>query len=122
MASPQPVPEQEKPLFVRVAEALGCKPEPLDYYPGAMGCSCMPPKRNEHGYDAGTLLRYDTDWAATGPLIERYGITIAPSGHGLWLAGLDAQEGVPFVSDREDRQPLVAVCNLLLALKEAGKL
>lgn len=100
----------EKPLHVRVAEALGCKPElrpgstvlPLDRYPwshrpSVWYCTC---EERHEGPDASRveihtdslppeLFCYDTDWSATGPLIERFCIGLdAPSfiGDEHWMA------------------------------------
>lgn len=109
----------EKPLHVRVAEALGQSAR------WASGLT------NESGwyYASGTqyrdhVPRYDTDWSATGPLIEKYAVHVEPDAchPPQWLAFV-LHEGEQFtVSEGPGDTPLVAVCNLLLALKEAGKL
>jgi uncharacterized protein DUF2591 len=120
-----------KPLHVRVAEALGCKPvQATDpdarrraEESGLWGaCWCA----NE-GYDKGPhsnphsplteLARYDTDWSATGPLIEKYGIDLQHVNHLYWQASRLEDDAAP-----TDKLPLIAVCYLILALKEAGKL
>jgi hypothetical protein len=95
----------DKPLHVRVAEALGSMVrlqegwwERLD---GAIWTAAIP--------------RYDTDWSATGHLIEKYGIDLERGGAGQWRAYGPGSEA-------EGDTPLLAVCNLLLALKAAGKL
>lgn len=107
--------EPEKPIHVRVAEALGCKPEPMGA--GDWFCSCE--DRGHTNPDAAgegwlQVAAYDTDWSATGPIIERYEITVAHDSEG-WMA-----EQHPFVS--KGTTPLLAVCHLLIALGEAGKL
>lgn len=126
--------KQEKPLHLRVAEALGWKVathpvlKPGDWWlsPGALAMS------DDDGDPGGALSRdhlprYDTDWSVTGPLIETYGITVTcyfisdkPFG---WAAGLHAnvvghEDG--FVSSADT--PLLAICELILALKESGRL
>lgn len=65
--------------------------------------------------------RYDTDWSATGPLIERLGIQIMnlelkvmPT---MWSAALSSDHNWAL-----GQTPLVAVCALILALAAAGKL
>lgn len=73
--------------------------------------------------------RYDTDWAATGPLIERFQIDITHLvGHRIQalgcpcpgiLAGHGCEHG--FKID-EGPTELIAVCHLILALHEAGRL
>jgi hypothetical protein len=102
----------DKPLHVRVAEVLGSMVrlqegwwERLD---GAIWTAAIP--------------RYDTDWSATGPLIERYRLDVSPAKDG-WLATSD----LPYAAtggwgQAAGPSPQVAVCNLLLALKAAGKL
>ena len=94
----------EKPLHVMVAEALG-----------TVNSQEVPPWHF-------ITPRYDTDWSATGPLIEKYEITVMNCG-GIWDAsiGYDAY-GVCGDHEAGGSTPLVAVCNLLLALHAAGKL
>jgi hypothetical protein len=145
----------EKPLDVRVAEALtGTQavlwhwsekyqkpvlgPNPTGKTPGAWALPvCVrDPGFFVEGYP-GMLFdapSYHDDWASTGPLILRYGISLAlhhrpPT---EWVAfvntiglawgedcfGLDG-----YADDFEyGPTPLVAVCNLILSLKAAGKL
>jgi hypothetical protein len=110
----------DKPLHVRVAEALGSMVrlqegwwERLD---GAIWTAAIP--------------RYDTDWSATGPLIEKYGITVTPGSclgqfKSPWVAARDFVaecDGWASDEDADGPTPLLAACNLLLALKAAGKL
>ena len=118
----------EKPLHVRVAEALGDDFGPCDwaFYCDAEGnlvCSeCGAAIRTpEAGRHERAIRRYDTDWSATGPLIEKYQVGLEePENGGMWTA---------YYRIREDETMhaygptvLMAVCNLILALKEAGKL
>lgn len=125
----------EKPLHVRVAEALGW--------------TYLGPSEVEDGWegeppDAFELLpdgirrrldqhvgvpRYDTDWSATGPLIERLKISIWPilkarpsEGYSAyWSADyhdIAMAEGVSISA----ATPLEAACRLILALAAADKL
>jgi hypothetical protein len=120
------------PLHVRVAEALGCKPKtfsPVGRHPDTIGYSCACPGANR-GEAHGDMLgvnRYDRDWSVTGPLVEKFCITVTD---GLtaqgWMAvtWLEASqdEGARWAEEGQGETPLIAVCNLILALKEAGKL
>jgi hypothetical protein len=127
----------EKPLHVRVAEALGwTECEPFEAW-GVVdtenwrGESPVPDPKSLSGFVGGFVPRYDTDWSATGPLIERLGITLERSGD-KWIAwGEDyictnsgEHEGTSSWDGEECwfPSPLVAVCKLILALHEAGKL
>jgi hypothetical protein len=124
-----------KPLHVRVAIALGCTPKLEEgFFPGPGNgpewlCSCGP--RYKHSnferylgpFGPGRVSRYDTDWSATGPLIVAYDIWLQPCKHEgtpkHWTATspLDDHE-----ADADGSTPLEAICNLILALAEAGKL
>lgn len=125
---------EDKPLHVRVAEALGiviCDQwtvldmDPWNGPTYRANCThkgCVPSQRPP---------RYDTDWSATGPLVEKYGLTLAKcEDQEVWLAAprqeyLDESAGYLAYASRPFMQgetPLIAVCNLILALKEAGKL
>lgn len=122
----------EKPLHVRVAEALGwvtitdedrfwvgrltgdLKANPRDLLRDATGRYALP--------------LYDTDWSATGPLIEQYGFHVQPMPSkytlerwGAFLADFD-NAASSLVAEGFGGTPLIAVCNLICALKEAGKL
>jgi hypothetical protein len=102
----------EKPLHVRVAEVLG-----WFAIPGAQIV-------DEQKYHA-ALPRYDTDWAATGPLIEKFRITLGRNPFdGDWAAyhTWDVRALVQNPPSAHGETPLLAICNLILALKEAGKL
>lgn len=112
---------EEKPLHVRVAEALGwtdCTPTAeveADDWEGVRPNPC--------GACGDTDWRpiplYDTDWSATGPLIQRFkiGLECTPGGH--WEADTYEYLGV---LGRSGDTPLIAACNLLLALHAAGRL
>ncbi len=118
----------DKPLHVRVAEALGwtdCDNKtaypPLEYWTGS-----PPDTRPVLGHRE-EIDHYDTDWSATGPLIEKYGLMIIPVGQERleWLAcegfgGWDSYKD-EFIKEGGET-PLIAACNLILALHEAGKL
>lgn len=130
----------EKPLHVRVAEALGAKAIRYEEKPCHVGqtvclrCSGagdFPRVSNDpiiigrwlmerwiEDEDVGQAIpAYDADWGATGPLLERYGITLrldVPSLPG-WTAR--AQRATC-----RSQKPLLAVCGLILALHSAGKL
>ena len=117
---------EEKPLHVQVAEALGwTEIEPC----GNVFCGRDPEGiwQEKHNY----LPNYDTDWSATGPLIERYKINIFGYSDGGYEA--TSQRIDTFVCKEcgavrehppsaEGSTPLIAVCHLLLALHKAGKL
>lgn len=141
----------EKPLHVRVAEALGlhvkdtsytCSgqcvraieegadfPTPHDSHEPHRhgGWSYWKPYEYEEGGDWESCPRYDTDWSATGPLIEKYRIQVGPS----YCYGLPSGPFAASVGNGEHRDgttweygetPLTAVCNLLLTLAAAGEL
>ncbi len=113
-------------LHVRVAEALGwldmVAPNgmwPEDY-------SGYHPKFAPVIGQKRPVPQYDTDWSATGPLIETYGIKLEryrDPGFYDWHASNEAldpcpPDEAPFTGET----PLIAICHLILMLKEAGKL
>ena len=103
----------EKPLHVQVAEALGW--EGLTVTP-------MGELRGSHDGLYLPVPHYDTDWAATGPLIEKLKMWVFPDQHAkefYWEATI---EPGPEAISAEGPTPLAAVCHLILALKAAGKL
>ena len=77
----------------------------------------------------GEPIRYDTDWAATGPLIEKYRIcTHGPSkmsnppqfaGWGAYVRTMRNEKDERVLGGGDT--PLMAICNLLIALGAAGK-
>lgn len=63
--------------------------------------------------------RFDTDWSATGPLIEKYGITVSKSSvNNLWTA----RQAESVADWGIATTPLAAVCSLILRLAKEGKL
>lgn len=125
----------EKPLHVRVAEALGWTDvvkTPYERCADGTGCHYgLPP---EGWPEPRHVLHYDTDWAAAGPLIERFGLSvIRPDEYnpdleeGPWLCGSGGAHGwddgsIPTDLQAAGETPLIAICNLILALHAAGKL
>lgn len=128
---------EDKPLHVRVAEALGWTDislaahlRRLTFVNGISGSEVYVGRGTEPGDKIDTpqpVPRYDTDWSATGPLIEKYGICLwnEYKGVGDWTAGWgssETYEGMFFLEEESGPTPLLAVCHLILALKEAGNL
>jgi hypothetical protein len=122
-----------KPLHVQVAEALGwenCHERkggillPLPLLPGK-GWSGWPPGVLPivgSGYRTAPVYCYDTDWAATGPLIEKYKMGVWPADED-WLADtFTAKHPTIDGGTTRGRSPLEAVCKLILELSKAGKL
>jgi hypothetical protein len=115
----------ERPLHVQVAEALGARVR-FDKDPdGEMDFwlqECDPPERFRKEF---VVPRYDTDWSATGPLIEKYGITLFeawPQGWRAYTACRQDFDGLDYDEVGEGEKHLGAVCHLILALGKAGKL
>jgi len=125
----QHVPELDKPLHVQVAEALG-----LDHdndlhewdeaSEGRKQCTRCGGYGNWSGQKPFQCAkRYDFDWSATGPIIER---------HLIWLETIDDEGPIIWIATRSPhgndepsgygQTPLLAVCSLLLQLAKAGKL
>jgi hypothetical protein len=104
----------EKPLHVQAAEALGWSQmhAPNGMWPDEM--IGYPPELAIVGQKR-PVPRYDEDWSATGPLIEKYGLALHP---GLPRAATDADQRLAGEGDTY----LIAVCHLILALHAAGKL
>lgn len=108
----------DKPLHVQVAEALGTFHAEHDWDARDwvnQGCRRECGDRNSKGVCA---PHYDTDWSATGPLIERLGIdleTWSEPGKPAWEAYSRTEFG-------GGPTPLVAVCRLILDMKAEGKL
>jgi len=117
--------EAKKPLHVRVAEALGWialeAPNgmwPDEYFGFHPEFAPIVGRRAQ-------VPDYTKDWSATGPLIEKYGITVSDAwpAFGAWTAALHGTLHMNSGGAIErGPTPLVAVCNLIVALKEAGKL
>jgi hypothetical protein len=144
----------ERPLHVCVAEALGWQeiawaPAPATYplelhWAGKAPASYLATlpafvadidhEKRMVTLSFETIPRYDTDWSVTGPLIERYGISLAQHSQPPveWVAfknninlawGADCF-GLDGYADEFEYgpTPLVAVCNLILELKRRGSL
>ena len=131
----------ERPLYVQVAEALGCpqhvrvaealgwrelKPCGDIAAPWASSWDGLPPGavvivgRPEEGRQK--VPRFDIDWSSTGPLIERLRLDVSPIGT-QWAATAELEHATASGwGQATGGTPLTAVCNLLLALAKAGKL
>jgi hypothetical protein len=117
----------DKPLHVRVAAALGCKMSLKPHAAAAFDptlegyweCECPFGEGNyftrPHGCCGLGIFDYSTDWSETGPLIELYSISLAYTPERWWAVN-------PNIRSQEGPTPLIAVCNLILALKETGRL
>lgn len=125
------VDSREKPLHVRVAEALGWTEVHLEEHGGANGTPAWYGTRaaNDHVYASLDVRwfgvpRFDESWSATGPLIERFRIDLfSREGNGVWTARAWVPNDDPIETlKRAGNEPLTAVCNLILALHAAGKL
>jgi hypothetical protein len=110
------------PLHVQVAEALGWTYWSAD---GRAATHCVPPGTELDVSDNPVVAlplheipHFDTDWSATGPLIERYEIDVWRSAR-MWKAAPDTPGGT--IVGR-GTTPLIAICHLILALKADGKL
>lgn len=122
----------ERPLHVRVAEALGWTDAHLSGWIFDRGegiqedrrewCGFSPwQAQKEHRGQSQKIPRYDTSWEATGPLVEKYKITL-----GYELGFSEGEQWLAEENDGNcygiDPSPLLAVCILLLKMAEAGKL
>jgi len=134
----------DKPLHIQVAEALGwtnvgevpvppfvTEPHWLGDPPSWVKSTAISAIDHETGTvtltrGTQTVPRYDTDWSATGPLIEKYNLgvgRVAVDGQYPRFTPWRAAVCLPgIVFSIEHAQPLVAVCNLILALHTSGKL
>lgn len=117
-----------EPLHVQVARALGwTEAAPILAGEIVLGWAGIPP--GSHSFDH--IPPFDTSWEVTGPLLERYTIELhywfPESGPRQWCASLDGHYSVTGIVDYEGEAgygatPLLAICNLILALSAAGKL
>jgi len=104
------VSDAPRPLHVLVAEALGWE--------------CWLDKAGWAGRSPDDYMtdppNFDTDWSATGPLVERFKISVAPdqSLPGSWGAWVG--DFAPLA--QRAATPLLAICNLIVALAREGKL
>lgn len=138
----------EKPLHVRMAEALGQEIVFVAGEHGSVGTwgvvhreflvdmRTFPPGPRRRWFVAhdGDIMaevravpRFDTDWIATGPLIEKYGIMV----HADTKTAASKQIRAKYEEDGEDREgpiwfngktTLEAVCAVILVLGEEGLL
>jgi len=115
--------DTDKPLHAQVAEVLGWRDVQHHVLLGWGGKSPNPGP-GEHPEQMRTLPCYDTNWSATGPLIEQLKIGIVRGDKG-WLAFADSEgygyveQGavdVPANPSAWGATPLVAVCALILEL------
>jgi hypothetical protein len=123
------------PLRARVAQALGCAPR---LFGGEWICECLDRQHACDGVDGApregeSIESYDTDWSATGPLIEKYRVQVTPcvyvhgpGGEGgcdhKWTAVNLNTDDEASIGEGVGETPLIAICNLLLSLAEVGKL
>lgn len=145
--------EANKPLHVRVAEALGfggaspCPQCPMfdkheqtwhfdhlqsdtrhpvyawlweSVYDFGDACTCWCRSDKPHVVTY-ALQRFDTNWSATGPLMERYGLTVYHEAAG-WAAREDGGRPGTGLGVDHAGSPLEAVCHLLISLGKAGRL
>lgn len=112
------------PLHAWVATSLGCRAF-LAFNTGEWCCGCPghPHEYPEEGDVRQPMLQYDTDWSATGPLIDRYHIDLH----------YDHSSAVTATAWRPDHTPtavthalgetaLEAICHLIIKLANANKL
>lgn len=122
----------ERPLHVLVAEALGT----LHILGPTIGktddgrrsirrCTLHP--NETYAYEFVTdhdgrvvAPRYDTDWCAAGQMIEALRLSVRAAAGGSWAARKDEPERVG--QEYHGATPLIAACNLIVALAVAGKL
>jgi hypothetical protein len=114
------VSEPEKPLHVRVAEVLGwTKARTPIGFRGEVWCAVPPrgwpreagPQYNGPGGET-VIPLFDTDWSATGPVIEKYGIGVWkdwPTSTDPWTAHVDKGDAKEYGATA-----LLAVCNLIV--------
>jgi hypothetical protein len=117
----------QRPLHVQVAEAIGCKPVPPK--PGweteaeLWRCNCHNGPHEDMGAEQpGALKRYDRNWSATGPLIEKYGIGVEVLDDNSWMVWCEMDDISMDIHGDVGNSVLVAICRLILALGKAGKL
>lgn len=129
----------EKPLYVRVAEALGW--QDIENCGGLM----IPQASHHCGRPPGQVViigkpeegrkripRYDLDWSVTGPLIERLDVSFGRGGAEgaevfAWIGRITFANDVAVEANVDwtlatGPTRLVAVCNVILAMHAAGKL
>jgi hypothetical protein len=112
-----------KPLHVRVAQVLGWTM--IEHVDGLW--RGLSPQDSRLGRIHCMIARYDTNWGAAGPLIERHGINLerefTPAGIRWRASKWFGDEFLPQQSlDASGETPLLAVCDLLLTLAVHGRL
>lgn len=117
----------DKPIHVQVAEALGCNSAFRKAYRGdkeEQWCcedgDHRDPTLCEPWLDSPDVARFDLDWCATGPLVERH--KIALEWHPLWAppGWCAVSEDGGWIGSADS--PLLAICRLIIELGKAGKL
>lgn len=120
---------EKLPLHIRTAYALGW--HDIKMATPMHGSGAQPEWMDPEFKDYATVPRYDTDWSAAGPLIERFKIQLSPpmpdslalvSSHCEWVARAEEHEDGTFTYAGQNIRALYAVCNLILVLAAAGKL
>ncbi len=144
--------ENFKPLHVQVAEAIGvlpvrCRKGFVQYDQWCIPVTDVTEGQIRGGYVVhihGDKYRrepyeplfigcpnYDTDWSATGPLVEKYGIMLvyidnkweARFGYKVVPSFCDDRDGGPEWDESAPGETArVAVCHLILLLHQTGKL
>lgn len=123
----------DRPIHVQVAEALGWTEV---FCAAGLWLGTTPsPEAGDSDWTGYIVPDFDTDWSATGPLIEKYEVSLAEDGCGhtldeKWHAEADYYQedgseeyGGHWDSvDARGSTPLLSVCHLILALAKAGKL
>lgn len=110
---------EKKPLFVRVAEAVGWTAIITDAADGDYWAG-LEPGDTEAPMPA-IIPHYDRDANALLPYLLKYNIGFGPvyhryhESHGKWVAST-------FYYESYGPDPLTACCNLILKLAEKGKL
>ena len=111
---------QEKPIHVRVAEALGMEEVKLGGVPGLPSTVFFDALTQ---YVEGQCPRFDLDWGVTGPLVERFKITLREIYGWYAYSEFDIICGEVEWDERvEGPTPLLAICELILLLGKRGKL
>lgn len=125
----------DKPLHVQVAEALGwekcARTGPVQYYDRDIRIdnrewTGVDPVVVDRSYRR-VVFRYDLDWSVTGPLIKKYQFALrrypTDDGVGFWSAStVTPKDATVDAVVHFGPTPLLAICNLIIALAKEGKL